>query len=138
MDLMHEGNDRERFQHPPWLRALSTIRMIAETMRSEFGYAIDAHPGGVGTEAGAINRAFRMAAWVILKEAGSPEDDLAGVRVRVLRQVALGRLHELGLIGPRAEAMLDLEPGLGDAWLAYVALAPATVIDDLLGQAPCG
>ena len=40
-------------------------------MRAEFGDSIDAHPGGVGTEAGEVNRAFRMAAYAILKGAGS-------------------------------------------------------------------
>jgi len=135
MASMHEGDDREGFQHPLWLRALSTIQMIAETMRSEFGDSIDAHPGGVGVEAGTINRALRMAAWVILKEAGSTDGD-PGVRTWVLRQVALGRLHELGVVGPRAEGLLDLEPGLGDAWLSYLSLAPEPVIDDMMGYTP--
>ncbi len=103
-------------------------------MRLEFGEAIDAHPGGVGTEAGVVNRAFRLATYAILKGAGSLEDEPAAVLGWVLRHVALGRLHELGVVGPRAEGLLDLEPGLGDAWLAYLALAPATVIEDLIRE----
>ena len=115
----------------------STIRALDGALREEFGAAIDAHPGGVRVEAGAINRAFRMAAWVILREAGSLDDE-PGVQMWVLRQVALGRLQDLGLEGPRAEGLLDLEPGLGDAWLAYLALAPESVIDDLMGHTPGG
>jgi hypothetical protein len=47
-------------------------------------------------------------------------------------------LHELGVVGPQAEALLDREPTLGDAWLAYLVLAPATVINDLLTHAQGG
>jgi hypothetical protein len=132
MASTNEGDDRERFQRHHWARALSTIQMLAETMRSEFGDSIDAHPGGAGVEAGVINRAFRISAWVILVDAGNDGDDSSSVQVWVLRQVALGRLYELGLIGPRAEGLLNQEPGLWDAWLAYIALAPVAVIDDLL------
>ena len=136
MASMNEGDDREGFRRHIRSAYFQTIRLIAETMRSEFGDAIDAHPGGVGTEAGAINRAFRMTASVILKEADSPEVDRAAVRTWVLRQVALGRLCAHGVSGPPAEVLLDLEPDLGDAWLAYVALAPEFVIDDLMGHTP--
>ena len=137
MDSMHEGDDREGFRRQVRSADYESIRLIAEAMRAEFGDSIDAHPGGVGSEAGAINRAFRMANYAILKGAGSQKDE-PEVWTWALRQVALGRLCDLGLSGPPAEGLLDLEPGLGDAWLTYVALAPATVIDDLMGRAPGG
>ena len=35
-------------------------------------------------------------------------------------------------VPPHVGLLFDLEPGLGDRWLAYVALAPASVIEDLL------
>jgi hypothetical protein len=138
MDSTNEGDEPQGFQRHHWLSALSTIQMIAETMRAEFGVSIDAHPGGVGVEAGTMNRALRISAWVILVDAGNEGDDSFAVQGWVLRQVALGRLYDLGLIGPRAESLLDQEPKLGDAWLAYIALAPESVIDDLMGKTPFG
>jgi len=137
MASMHEGDDREGSRRHVRSADYEIIRLFAETMRAEFGDAIDAHPGGFGSEAGVVNRAFRTAAWVILTQAGSPGDG-PGVQTWVMRQVALGRLHGLGVSGPPAEVLLDLEPDLGDAWLAYLTLAPATVIDDLMGRAPEG
>lgn len=136
MGSTNERDDRGKFRRHVRSADFEVIRMIAETMRSEFGGSIDAHPGGVGHEAGAINRAFRMTAYAILKGAGSLEDDLAGVRMRLLRQVALGRLQELGVESTQAVRLLDQEPKLGEAWLAYLALAPGTVIDDLMGREP--
>ncbi len=132
MDSTNEGDDREWFRRHVRSGDFEVIQVIAETMRLEFGDSIDAHPGGIRVEAGVVNRAFRMAAWVILKEAESLEDE-PGVQIWVLRQVALGRLWEHGVLGETAERLLDLEPGLSDAWLAYLALAPSSVIDDLLG-----
>jgi hypothetical protein len=34
----------------------------------------------------------------------------------------------------QAEGLLDSEPGLGNRWLAYLALAPAEVISDSMGE----
>ena len=51
----------------------------------------------------------------------------------VLRQPAVRWLHELGVSGQQAEALLDMEPSLGDRWLAYLALAPEAVIGDVIG-----
>jgi hypothetical protein len=51
-----------------------------------------------------------------------------------LRQAALGRLADEGAVGQQAERLLGMEPGLRDAWLAYLALAPDVVIGTLLGQ----
>jgi hypothetical protein len=63
-----------------------------------------------------------------------PGDDLAAMLTSVLRQTALRRLVEFGVVGLQADALLDMEPVLGDAWLAYLALAPESVIDDLMGR----
>lgn len=108
------------------------IQRIAEALREEFGVGIDAHPGGEGNDAGVVNRAFQATARAILVGAVSPMDDLAAVQRGALRHAARLRLVELGMDGGRAEHLLDLEPGLGDRWLAYLALAPASVLDDLL------
>ena len=50
----------------------------------------------------------------------------------VLCQAARRRLAEAGMDGGRAESLLDSESSLGDRWPAYLALAPAAVIADLL------
>src|SRR4051812_22212831 len=105
MDTMEERDDQTGDKS----HALGIILALARALRSEFGVGIDAHPGGVSNEAGAINRAFRIAAWVILKQAGSLEDDPATVLTSVLRQTAHRRLHELGVSGQPAEALLDME-----------------------------
>jgi len=113
---------------------VALILGITESLREEFGGAIDAHPGGIGSEAGTINRALRAVAGRVLKTIVPPEEDLPGVVTWVLQVAALHRLSELGVQGDEAEMLLDLEPTLGDAWLAYLALAPATVVEDLLGE----
>ena len=105
---------------------------IAEALREEFGVGIDAHPGGTGNEAGVLNRAFRAAAMRILGSIVPRGGDLGGVVTWVLRLAALRRLAEAGVVGQRAESLLGMEPGLGDAWLACVALAPASVLVDLI------
>jgi hypothetical protein len=56
---------------------------------------------------------------------------LEDVLTWALRLAALKRLGKFDVVGQRAEALLGLGMGLGDAWLAYVALAPAEVIGDI-------
>lgn len=111
---------------------MKTVLAIAEALRDEFGIEIDAHPGGKDVEAGAVNRAFRAAAKVVIGGFVPTVDDVGLILSRVLRQVALGRLIDVGIEARRAEEVLDSEPGLGDRWLAYLALAPRSVIGDLL------
>ena len=105
---------------------------IAEAWREEFGADVDAHPGGPGTEAGQVNRAYRAAARRIFRSIVPPSEDLMGVVAWALRQAARRRLAGDRLPGAVIEALLDAEPGLGDAWPAYLALAPPSVIRDLL------
>ena len=50
-----------------------------------------------------------------------------------MRRAALRRLAELGVDGRRAEVLLNSEPDRGDRWMAYMALAPAIVVGDLIG-----
>jgi len=132
MDPKHEENDLTRFDHYARTSEFHMILAVAGALRAEFGVIIDAHPGGADAEAGEVNRAFLAMARVVLGVAVSPGDDPAAVLTWVLRQAALRRLIELGVVGPRTEALLDLEPGLGDRWLAYLALAPASVVEDLM------
>jgi hypothetical protein len=110
------------------------VQEIAGAMRAEFGVSIDAHPGGVGVEAGAVNRAFRAAVEVILGGTISPSDDPDSGVTWILRRTALRRLEELCVSGPQAEALLVMEPSLGDRWLAYLALASSSVVEDIVGM----
>ena len=65
------------------------------------------------------------------RRVGVGRDDLAAVLTWALRRAARLRLAESGIDGGRAEGLLDLEPGLGDRWFVYMALAPASIIEDL-------
>lgn len=109
------------------------VSAVAVALRAEFGVGIDAHPGGEGTEAGAVNRAFRAAARVILARIVGSGDGLDTLVSGALRRAALDRLTEAGVEGEVAERLLGSEPGFGQAWLAYLALIPTAVIDDLVG-----
>ena len=110
----------------------SLVLGIAGAIREEFGADIDAHPGGPGNEAGQVNRAYRAAARRILRSIVPPREDLPGLVTWTLRQAARRRLAGDRLPGAVIEALLDAGPGLGDAWPAYLALAPPSVIRDLL------
>lgn len=132
MGTEHEGGEPDRFDDYARTVEFHMILAVAEALRAEFGVTIDAHPGGVDAEAGDVNRALLAMARVIIEGVISPGDDPAAVLTWALRQAALRRLVELGVVGPRAEALLDMEPGLGDRWLAYLTLAPGTVIEDLM------
>jgi hypothetical protein len=104
---------------------------IARALREEFGVSIDAQPGGAGNLAGPINRAFLATAGQILGEIVT-SGDLPGLTTWVLRRAALTRLAEFGVNDEKAGEMLDSEPGLGNPWLAYLALCPDSVIEDLV------
>ena len=108
------------------------ILEIAQALRDEFGSSIDAHPGGKGSEAGVVNRAFRASVRRILGTIVPIGEDLDDVVTCVLRRSALLRLSEVGVDGGQAAGLLGSEPGLGDAWLACVALAPPSILVDLM------
>jgi hypothetical protein len=67
----------------------------------------------------------------ISAEVAPEDDDPATVLTHVLHQAALRRLAELGVRPEHAEVLVSSEPQFGDRWLAYLALAPSRVIDDL-------
>lgn len=104
---------------------------IAEALRVEFGVGIDAHPGGEDSEAGAVNRAFRAAARVIIAGAVTAEDDPGAVLKRMLGHAARRRLSGLRVAEGLVGSLLRSEPGLGERWFAYLALAPDSVVEDL-------
>jgi hypothetical protein len=55
------------------------------------------------------------------------------VLTHVLRLVALERLTELGVRTEQAAVLVSSEATLGAHWLAYLALAPGPVTDDVIG-----
>jgi hypothetical protein len=110
---------------------LRFVLAVAAALRNEFGVEIDAHPGGEGTEAGTVNRAFRAVVRTMGVEAG---EGLTTFVTHLLGQVALRRLTELAVRPEQAEFLVSSEPKLGDRWLAFLALAPPSVIDDLLNH----
>ncbi len=111
---------------------LGLVLAIAEALREEFGVSIDAHPGGEGIEAGSVNRAFLAAVRTMVGFVATEGDDPAIMLTDVLRQAALRRLTDLGVPPEQVEVLMLSESNLVDRWLAYLALAPATVINDLL------
>ena len=128
--LMNQGAsmaDDERFEHSV---EVGLVLGIAEALRAEFGFGIDAHPGGKGNEAGAVNRAFRVSARRILQPTVPVGENLERVLIWVLRRAALIRLAEVGVEVGLSTALVDSEPGLGDAWLAYLALSPTSILND--------
>jgi hypothetical protein len=127
-----QGDDPSRFEGYGRTVQFQMILGIAEALRGEFGVGIDAHPGGEGSEAGAVNRAFLAAARLILEATIPPGGDPRPVLAWALRRAAYLRLEELGLRGGRASALLDTEPLLLDRWLAYLVLAPTSVIEELI------
>jgi hypothetical protein len=111
---------------------LRSVLVIAEALREEFGVSIDAHPGGDGIEAGVVNRAFQVIAKVFVAHVLTERDAPTIIVTHLLRDVALRWLAELGVRSEQAEVLICSEPNLGDSWLAYLALAPISVIDDLM------
>jgi hypothetical protein len=130
---MGERRDDEpsRFDGYEQTREFRLILGIAEAFREEFGVGIDAHPGGTGNEAGEVNRAFRAASRRILQTIVTPADDLPLALTRTIRLAARCNLNDLGVSGDQADSLLESEPGLGDHWFAYLALAPNGVVNDL-------
>ena len=125
------GDEPSRFDEYEQTREFSLILGIAEALREEFGVGIDAHPGGQGTEAGVVNRAFLAAARIILQASVTPLNDEPLALTRTLLLVARRNLIELGVGDEQADNLLDSEPGFGDHWLAYLSLAPSSVVNDL-------
>src|SRR4051794_13171730 len=80
--------------------AFGLVRGIAEALREEFGADIDAHPGGPGTEAGQVNRAYRVVARYLFQAIVPTPQDLSGLVSWALRQAARFRLIEARLSGP--------------------------------------
>lgn len=126
-----QGDEPSRFDGFERTTEFRLILGIAGALREEFGVGIDAHPGGRRTEAGVVNRAYRAAVIVILGEV-IPSVEMSEAMTRMLRSATLRRLTELDVARDIAEQVLDSEAGMGDRWLAYLALAPASLINEIV------
>ncbi len=109
------------------------IEAIAAALRQEFGVALEDQPGFHDTsEAGQVNRAFRVMARTILRPIASPDEDLSALLSRVLGRLARRRL-EAGLLDAREiDHLIGLELDGRDDWLVYLILTDRSEIEFLL------
>ena len=109
------------------------IEAIAAALREELGVAIEEQPGFRDpSEAGQVNRAFRVMARTILRTIAPPDEDLPALLSRVLGRLARRRL-EAGLLDAReVDHLLGLELGGRDDWLAFLILTDWSEIEYLL------
>ena len=109
------------------------IEDIAAALREELGGASEEQPGFQDpSEAGQVNRAFRVVARTILRTIVSPEGDLPALLGRVLDRLARRRL-EAGLLDAReVDHLLGLELDGRDDWLAFLILTDWSEIEHLL------
>jgi hypothetical protein len=76
------------------LTALALIEAIAAALRSDLAGEIEEQPGFRDpSEAGQVNRAFRVTARTILRTITSPEDDLPDFLNQVLLHLSRRRLE---------------------------------------------
>ena len=104
---------------------------ITDALREASGVAIDAYPGGDGNEAESNSRAFPATAITIVAKIAEGGGDSATIVTHVLRQAALRRLSGLDVRLEGAKTLVGSDPKPSDSWLAYLALAPILVIDEL-------
>ena len=114
-------------------RELALIEAIAAALRKELGVAIEEQPGFLdASEAGQVNRAFRVVASTILRTIAPADKDLPALLSRVLGLMARRRL-EAGLLDAReVEHLLGLEFDGRDDWLAFLILTAWSEIEHLL------
>ena len=113
------------------------IEAVAAALREEFlsGAPIEEQPGFHDpSEAGQVNRAFRVTARSILRAIGPPDEDLEERLSLALNRLARRRL-ETGLLDARAvERLLVREFRVRDDWLVFPILTPWSEVE-FLGQA---
>jgi hypothetical protein len=109
------------------------IEAIAAALRDELGVAIEEQPGFHDpSEAGQVNRVFRVMATTILRSITPAEGDLPALLSRGLGRLARRRL-EAGLLDPHeVDHLLELELDGRDDWLAFLILTDWSEIEHLL------
>jgi hypothetical protein len=109
------------------------IEAIAAALRTELGVAIEEQPGFRDpSEAGQVNRAFRVMAGTILRTIAPPEGDVPALLSHVLGLLARRRLETGLLDAPEVNHLLDLELDGRDDWLAFLILTDSSEIEYLL------
>jgi hypothetical protein len=114
-------------------REFALIEAIAAALREELGVAIEEQPGFRDpSEAGQVNRAFRVMARTILRTIAPADEDLPALLSSVLGRLARRRL-EAGLLDAReVDHLLGLELGGRDDCLMYLILTAWSEIEYLL------
>ena len=109
------------------------IEAIAAALRDELGIAMEQQPGFRDpSEAGQVNRAFRVVARTILRTTALPGEHLPALLSHVLGRLTRRRL-EAGLLDAReVDHLIGLELGGRDDWLAFLILSDWSEIEYLL------
>jgi hypothetical protein len=114
-------------------RECALIEAIAAALREELGVAIEEQPGFRDpSEAGQVNRAFRVMARTILRTIAPADEDLPALLSSVLGRLARRRLEADLLEAHEVDHLLGLELGGRDDWLAYLVLTARSEIEYLL------
>jgi hypothetical protein len=109
------------------------IEAIAANLRAELGVPIEEQPGlHDASEAGQVNRAFRVLARAILRTIAAEGEDLPGLVSWALARLARRRLESGGLDTREVDHLLGLEPGGREDWLAFLILTPWSGVEFLL------
>jgi hypothetical protein len=109
------------------------IEVIAAALRTELGVAIEEQPGFRDpSEAGQVNRAFRVVARTILRPIVTTDEDLPALLSRVLGRLARRRLEAGLLDAHEVDHLLHLELDGRDDWLAFLILTDWSEIEYLL------
>ena len=114
-------------------RDLALIEAIAAALREELSVAIEEQPGFRDhSEAGQVNRAFRVMTRTILLTIVPPGEDQPALLSFVLRRLARRRLEAGLLDAHEVDHLLGLELGGRDDWLVYLILTAWSEIEYLL------
>ncbi len=109
------------------------IEAMSAGLREELGVAIEEQPGfHEPSEAGQVNRAFRIMARTILRSIVRSDIDLPAFLSRVLNRLARRRLEAGLLDAHEVEHLVGLELDGRDDWLAYLILTDWSEIEYLL------
>ena len=121
------------FDHYETTGEFALIARIAGALRDELGSEIEEQPAlHDPSQAGQVNRAYRVVALCILTTIVPPEEKLAKVLNWVLTRITRQRLADFGLDDQATHALLSTESADRDDWLAFLILTPAQEIDYLL------
>jgi hypothetical protein len=114
-------------------REFALIEAIAAALRAELGVAIEEQPGFRDpSEAGQVNRAFRVLARTILRTIAPNDDDLPALLSSVLGRLTRRRLEAGLLDAHEVDHLLGLELNGRDDWLVSPILTAWTEVEYFL------